>query len=139
MATRVAKSKMSDAHKAALAKGREEGRIVRDYLDALETTRPKRGRKRTPESIEKRLAVVRSELDSTHSSLTRLHLIQEQADLEDELGAGGDEVDISALEKAFTKVANAYGQRKGIAYSSWRTAGVSAKVLQKAGVARTRG
>ena len=29
---------MSDEHKAALAKGREEGRIVRRYLEALEST-----------------------------------------------------------------------------------------------------
>ena len=36
---------MSADHKAALAKGREEGRIVRRYLEALESNRPRRGRK----------------------------------------------------------------------------------------------
>ncbi len=44
---------MSAEHKAALAKGREEGRAVRRYLEALEEQRPRRGRKRTPESIKK--------------------------------------------------------------------------------------
>ncbi len=47
---------MSDEHKAALAEGREQGGVVRRYLEALESHRPKRGRKRTPESIAKRLA-----------------------------------------------------------------------------------
>ena len=49
------KRSMSDDHKAALAAGRNEGRAVRRYLEALEAHKPKRGRKRTPESIEKRL------------------------------------------------------------------------------------
>ena len=51
-----AKRPMSDDHKAALAAGRNEGRAVRRYLEALEAHKPKRGRKRTPESIQKRLA-----------------------------------------------------------------------------------
>ena len=51
---------MSAEHKAALAKGREEGRIVRQYLEALESTKPRRGRKRTPDSIRKRLATIDS-------------------------------------------------------------------------------
>ena len=42
---------MSEAHKAALAKGRMEGRVVRDYLEGLRATKPKRGRKRTPDTI----------------------------------------------------------------------------------------
>ena len=52
---------MSDSHKAALAKGREEGRVVRAYLEALETTKPRRGRKRTVESIRKKLAAIEKE------------------------------------------------------------------------------
>ena len=35
---------MSEEHKAALAEGREQGRVVRRYLEALESQRPKRGR-----------------------------------------------------------------------------------------------
>ena len=54
---------MSDEHKAALAKGREEGRIVRDYLEGIRATKPKRGRKRTPESVNKRLVIIDAELD----------------------------------------------------------------------------
>jgi hypothetical protein len=130
---------MTDAHKAALAKGREEGRTVREYLDALESSRPRRGRKRTPVSIKKRLATIEKELGSDVSSLARLHLIQERSDLESELDSDVDQLDIASLEKSFIKVARAYGERKGITYSTWRTAGVSPQVLSQAKIARTRG
>jgi len=128
---------MSNEHKAALAKGREEGLAVRRYLEALESSRPRRGRRRTPASIEKKLAAIEIELAAT-DPLTRLHLLQEKKDLEEELVKAGDPVDISELEKRFVKVARSYGERKGISYGTWRTAGVSAAVLQRAGVPRAR-
>ena len=52
---------MTDEHKKALAEGRTQGRAVRSYLDALETTKPKRGRKRTSDSIKKRLDLIETE------------------------------------------------------------------------------
>ena len=55
---------MSTGHKAALARGRAESASVRHYLEALETSKPKRGRKRTPASIDRRLvAIERHECD----------------------------------------------------------------------------
>ncbi len=131
------KTPMSDAHKAALAKGREEGRIVRQYLEALESSKPRRGRKRTPDSIRRRLNTIESSLP-TADPLTRLHLVEERQRLQSELAQSGDKVDIGALEKAFIKVARPYGERKGISYSAWRTVGVSASVLQQAKIPRTR-
>jgi len=131
------RTSMSDAHKAALAKGREEGRIVRRYLEALESTKPRRGRKRTPESIKRRLATIDSTVDDA-DPLARLHLIEERQRLEAELTATGDTVDLAALEKDFIKVARLYGDRKGISYSAWRAVGVSASVLQQAKIPRTR-
>ena len=71
---------MSDSHKAALAEGREQGRAVRRYLEALEAHKPKRGRKRTQESIEKRLAGIEEQLPDA-DPLTRLHLVQERMNL----------------------------------------------------------
>ena len=132
------KTKMTPQHKAALAKGREEGLAVRRYLEALESAKPRRGRRRTPDSITKRLASIDAELASA-DPLTRLHLIQQKKDLSEELGKNGETEDLGALEKQFVKVARTYGDRKGISYGTWRTAGVPAAVLQKAGVARTRG
>ena len=61
---------MSDEHKAALAEGREQGRVVRRYLEALESHKPKRGRKRSPETVAKRLASIEERL-ATADPLTR--------------------------------------------------------------------
>ena len=129
---------MTSEHKAALAKGREEGLAVRRYLVALESSRPKRGRKRTPASIDRKIAQLEGQL-ATAEPLTRLHMLQEIKDLKDERARVDHVEDLGALEKQFVKVAKAYGARKGISYGTWRKAGVTAAVLQKAGVARTRG
>ena len=51
-AKKPTKRTMSAEHKAALAEGREQGRAVREYLEALEAHKPRRGRKRTPDSNE---------------------------------------------------------------------------------------
>src|ERR1700726_2033474 len=99
---------MTAAHKAALARGREEGRAVRRYLEAIELQRPRRGRKRTPDSIKRRHAAVTERL-ATADALSRLHLLQERTDLEAELGRIGTNDNVVTLEKGFVKVAKAYG------------------------------
>jgi uncharacterized protein YicC (UPF0701 family) len=126
---------MSEAHKAALAKGRMEGRVVRDYLEGLRATKPKRGRKRTPETIRKRLDAIGSELASA-SPLDELLLIQERRDLEAELAAKSEAIDMDALEAEFVTVAKSYSDSKSISYASWRDVGVPASTLKKAGITR---
>ena len=127
---------MSEGHKAALAEGREQGRVVRRYLEALESHRPKRGRRRTPETITKRIAAIDERLDA-EDPLSRLHLLQERIDLEHELAAtGGDGAELDELEAAFTEVAVAYGERKGLTYVAWRSIGVEPRVLKAAGIGR---
>ena len=126
---------MSDAHKQALAEGREQGRAVRQYLEALEAHKPKRGRKRTPDSIQKRLATIEERVGSA-DPLARLQLVQERMDLQRELAASQQKVDLSALEKEFVGAARAYGDRKGITYAAWRESGVDPAVLKKAGIGR---
>ena len=127
---------MSDAHKAALAEGREQGRIVRRYLESLESHRPKRGRKRTAESVSKRLGAIDEQL-VTADPLRRLQLVQERMDLEAELAAAdGDGADLEELEAAFVEVAAAYGERKGVSYEAWRAIGVTRAVLSAAGIVR---
>jgi uncharacterized protein YicC (UPF0701 family) len=127
---------MSAEHKAALAQGRAEGKAVREYLDALRANKPKRGRKRTPESIKKRLDAIEAQL-ATADALTELKLIQEKRDLNTELEQMANAVDIAALEAAFIKVAKSYSERQGISYASWRDVGVEASVLKKAGISRS--
>jgi hypothetical protein len=127
---------MSDEHKAALAEGRNQGRAVRQYLEALEAHKPKRGRKRTPDSIKKRLARIETELASA-DPLKRLQLTQERLDLGQELDAGESKVDLAGLEADFVDAAKPYSERKGISYAAWRQAGVSASVLKQAGISRS--
>jgi len=126
---------MSDSHKAALAEGRDQGRAVRRYLEALEAHKPKRGRKRTPESVQKRLTTIDDKLGSA-DALSRLHLVQERMNLENELASTGNTVDIQALEDEFAAAAAPYGARKGITYAAWRHLGVDPAVLRRAGIKR---
>ena len=127
---------MTDGHKNALAIGRAEGKAVRDYLDALRSNKPKRGRKRTPDSINRRLAAIAVELADV-DALSELKLVQEQMDLHAELAGMGQEVDTSALEAEFVRVAKSYSERQGISYAAWRKVGVDTAVLTAAGVTRS--
>lgn len=140
MAPRVKKTKstMTDAHKQALALGREQGRAVRRYLEALDAHRPKRGRKRTPESIKRRLEDIENRLEEA-DPLSRLQLVQERMNLEAELATKSEAVDIGALEDEFVAAAREYSDRKGITYAAWREAGVDAGVLRRAGISRSGG
>jgi hypothetical protein len=136
MATKTKKTPMSDSHKEALAEGRNHARIVGRYLEALEANKPRRGRKRTPDSVKKRLTTVGSELTDA-SGLARLNLLQERRDLEVELAtmqAGAP--DLTGLEKDFVKVAKSYSAKKGISYGAWREFGVPPETLKKAGITR---
>lgn len=137
MATKRTRKPMSVNHKAALAEGRNQGRSVRRYLEALDAHKPKRGRKRTPESMKKRLARIEEELTSA-DPLKRLQLTQERLDLKRELDAVNEKVDLSGLERDFIKAAGAYSDRKGISYAAWRELGVEPTVLKRAGINRSR-
>ncbi len=124
------------AHKAAMQAGRHESRIVREYLEALDAHKPRRGRKRTPDSIGKRLKAIDAEYEVA-DPLTRVSLVQERMNLESEsatLEAGQSLVE---LEEAFVATAKSYSERKGITYGAWREVGVPPSVLKAAGVSRS--
>lgn len=137
-AKKSAKKSMSDEHKAALAEGRAQGRAIRSYLDALDAHKPKRGRKRTPESIKKRLAALEGDI-ATADPLRRVQLIQERMDLEHELAASEVTLDLAGLEAGFIASAKEYSERKQISYAAWRELGVPAAVLKSAGISRAAG
>ncbi len=129
------KTPMTDAHKAALVKGREESRSVKAYLDALDSHRPRRGRPRTTESVRNRLARVVAAIADAEP-IERLGLVQERMDLEAELESMGQAADLDALEAQFVEVARSYSARKGISRAAWRELGVPADVLGRAGIPR---
>jgi hypothetical protein len=129
------KPTMSQSHKDALAVGRTEGRAVREYLEALRSNRPTRGRKRTAESIGNRLAAIEAELGDA-DPVRELKLVQERLDLQRELETIGGDLDLSAVEADFISVAGSYSARNGISYSAWREVGVAPAVLREAGLTR---
>jgi hypothetical protein len=130
------KAPMSNEHKAALAEGRRQGAAVRTYLEALENNKPKRGRKRTLDTVRAQLEETITNIGST-SGMDRLELMQTRRDLERELAAGDTTVDLSALEADFVAMAASYSERKGIEYATWREFGISAITLKEAGIKRT--
>lgn len=139
-AAKTKRTTMSDEHKKALARGRAQGRAVSRYLEALERNRPRRGRPLTSESIKNQLDQIETKLADA-DPLARLHLVQAQHNLTAKLkhASAGPKDDMAALEKEFVGAAKAYGESKGLTYSTWRAVGVPAAVLEKAGVRRGRG
>lgn len=127
------KPAMSNAHKQALANGRAEGRIIREYLEIVEATKPRRGRKRTPESIAKRLSVISSEM-KTADPVTKVRLIQERLNLRSELAGMKSKAEVASAEQKFVKVAKKFSDRNDITFDAWREVGVSPAVLKKAGI-----
>jgi len=126
---------MTAEHKDALAVGRREGRVVKEYLEAIRANRGRPGRKRTPESVRARLAAIEVELPSA-DPVRELHLVQERLDLQRELASFEVKIDVAAIEQQFIAVAKGYGQRRGITYSAWREVGVAPAVLKSAGIRR---
>ena len=128
----MTRPKMTDAEKT-------EAAGVRDYLKALEQSAPRRGRKRTPEGVDRQIAAIDAQM--AEATVTkRLDLIQQRIDREAEkeaLAAAGM-IDMTVLERNFVRHAAAYGNRRNISYAAWREVGVSSATLKAAGVRRSR-
>jgi hypothetical protein len=133
------KRKLTAAHKRALAEGRTISSTVNAYLSAVNTPR-KRGRKVSRASLEQRLTAARARVKMA-TGVERVVTAQEVRDLQAKLAqaSAASGVDVKSLEAAFVKVAKKFGENRGIGYGAWRDAGVSAQVLKRAGIARTRG
>ena len=136
MAKRGPKSPLTDHHKAALAQGRNEGRAVRSYLEALRGNKPKRGRKRTSDSINKQLKAIDEQL-KTADPVTELRLVQKRRDLNGRARRNAARMSTSSRSRTtFVKVVASYSERQGISWASWREVGVPASVLTRAGLSR---
>lgn len=133
----MAKKGMSEEHKEALARGRAQGRAVRDYLSALERRRS-RGKMPDRSTVQQRIEEVQRKIDAEENPAKRVELIQRRLDHEEQLIALDDEPDMEALQDGFVDAVREYSERKGISYHAWREAGVPAEVLRQGGVKRTR-
>ncbi len=116
---------------------RAQAKVIREYLEAIERNRPRRGRKRTRDTVEKQLGQVDVLLEDAEP-LDRLHLIQRKIDLETELENLKNKVDIRDLESRFVAAAKEYSDRKGLSYDAWHALGISNEVLERAGISVPR-
>jgi hypothetical protein len=128
---------VDDQHKESIRIGREEKRVVREYLQSLRAG-TRRGRPRTAQAVASKLADVEQQLaDASADRIAVLRLTQARFDLRAELDAiemPGPDAD--TLEKAFVGAARSYGERHGIEYRAWREVGVPVAVLTEAGISR---
>lgn len=130
--------RLSDAHKRKMTQGRAWSHAVANYLDAMEEQKKRRGRRRDVDAVKTDITAAKDALTSARP-IDRVKLRQELLDLERELQEiEAAHIDMPALEKAFIKAVKRYSDRNGITYSAWRSEGVPAKVLQKAGMRQTR-
>jgi hypothetical protein len=138
-AKRPAKRTLSAAHKRALAEGRTMSATVDRYLAAVNTPL-RRGRKVTKATLEQRLASARMRV-KTATGVEKVLAAQEVRDSQAKIAqlSSTAGVDLKSLEAAFVKIAKRFGESRGISYGAWRDGGVSAQVLKRAGIARTRG
>lgn len=130
-ALRKRKPGLSEAHKEALAEGREVGRAVKVYLEAIAEKRPKRGRPVADHAAA--LARIDAKLVGANV-MERLVLTQRRLDLV-AASAAPQPVDLAELEAGFVKVAAAYSSRRGVSRRAWAFVGVPKAVLDRAGVA----
>lgn len=133
----MARGEMSPEHKEALARGRQEARVVRNYLEALHND-GQPGRPVDRQSLEARVERLQSQINEEPNAARRVELIQQRLDAERRLARLEESVDRQSLERDFIEVAKAYSERRGISYTAWREVGVAAAVLREAGISRGR-
>ena len=129
--------KMTDEHREANQRARDQNKAVGAYLTALEEARPRRGRRLTKESIQKKLDDIEEAFEAA-TPLKRVQLIQQRIDLEQTLESMNEMSSIEEMEAEFVKAAHAYSERKNISYRAWREMGVPASVLKQAGISYSR-
>jgi len=91
----------------------------------------KRSRGRSPKDA----AALQAQIDATTDPVERLKLrpALRAAALREAMTS---DQDMETLEEAFIKVAGSYSQRHGLTYADWRTEGVPAATLKRAGIGR---
>jgi len=125
---------MTQSHKDALRVGRERGQIVRRYLQALEATKPRRGRPVTPEGLRKSIEKIESSLETEKDPLRKLDLVQAKIKKQQELDEFQSPIDLEAIEAEFVRVAKEYNDAKALSPEAWIELGVPREVLKRAGI-----
>lgn len=79
---------------------------------------------------------LQARIDAEPNKVKRLALIQKRMDRERTLY---NSAAVEAITDAFVKYAGTYAAEHGISYAAWRSVGVSAAVLKRAGIQRVNG
>lgn len=125
---------MTPSHKLALKEGRERGQIVRRYLQAIESAKPRRGRPITAEGLRKSIKKIDADLTTEKDPLRKLDLVQSKIKKQKDLEELESPIDMVALENEFVGVAKAYNDSKELSPEAWLELGVPRDVLRRAGI-----
>lgn len=125
---------MTQSHKDALKDGRERGQIVRRYLNAIESAKPRRGRPITPEGLRKSIEKIDANLATEKDPLRKLDLVQSKIKKQKDLEEFESPIDMVALENEFVRVAKDYNDSKKLSPEAWLELGVPREVLRRAGL-----
>ena len=125
---------MTQSHKDALKDGRERGQIVRRYLNAIESAKPRRGRPMTPEGLRKSMEKIEANLATEKDPLRKLDLVQSKIKKQKDLEEFESPIDMVALENEFVRVAKDYNDSKELSPEAWLELGVPRDVLRRAGI-----
>ena len=125
---------MTPSHKLALKEGRERGQIVRRYLQAIESAKPRRGRPITAEGLRKSIKKIDADLTTEKDPLRKLDLVQSKIKKQKDLEELESPIDMVALENEFVGVATAYNDSKELSPEAWLELGVPRDVLRRAGI-----
>jgi len=126
--------KMTQSHKDALKDGRNRGQIVRRYLKAIESAKPRRGRPITPEGLRKSIEKIDADLATEKDPLRKLDLVQSKIKKQKDLEEFESPIDMVALENEFIRVAKDYNDSKELSPEAWLELGVPREVLRRAGI-----
>jgi hypothetical protein len=129
---------MTESHRLALKEGRERGQIVRHYLQAIESTKPRRGRPITPEGLRKSIEKIDADLAAEKDPLRKLDLVQSKIKKQKDLEELESPIDLVALEAEFIRVAKSYNDSKELSPEAWLELGVPREVLRRAGILEHR-
>ena len=125
---------MTQSHQLALKVGRERGQIVRRYLKAIESAKPRRGRPVTPEGLRKSIEKIDADLATEKDPLRKLDLVQSKIKKQKDLEDFESPIDMVALENEFIRVAKDYNDSKELSPEAWLELGVPREVLRRAGI-----
>jgi hypothetical protein len=125
---------MTQSHQLALKVGRERGQIVRRYLKAIESAKPRRGRPVTPEGLRKSIEKIDADLATEKDPLRKLDLVQSKIKKQKDLEEFESPIDMVALENEFIRVAKDYNDSKELSPEAWLELGVPREVLRRAGI-----